>query len=72
MDINSIRARINGLGWKLLELPVKRSHPDPAQRVVLKWKVVATKGDSSCEVTGVTIEDALKNIGVTLGVIAKE
>ena len=33
--------------------------------------IVAMKGESSCEVTGSTIEDAMKNIGETLGVIAK-
>lgn len=71
VDINSIRARIHGLGWRLLEVPIKRSHPDPAQRIVLRWKIVAIKGESSCEVTGTTIEDAMKNIGETLGVIAK-
>ena len=72
VDINSIRARIQGLGWKILEIPIKRSNPDPALRTILKWKVVATKGSNSCEVTGATIEDALKNIGETLGVIAKK
>ena len=71
VDINSIRARIQGLGWKLLEVPMRRGNPDPAQRTVYKWKIVAMKGESSCEVTGSTIEDAMKNIGETLGVIAK-
>lgn len=72
MDINSIRARIQGLGWKILEVPIKRSNPDPTLRTILKWKVVATKGQNSCEVTGLTIDEALKNLGVTLGAIAKE
>lgn len=72
VDSNSIRARIKGLGWKMLEVPVKRSHPDPAQRTVIRWKIVATKGEQSCEVSGKTIDDALKNIGHTLGVIPKD
>jgi hypothetical protein len=72
VDINSIRARIQGLGWKILEVPIKHSNPDPAKRTIIKWKVVAIKGQSSCEVTGLTIEEAMKNIGETLGVIAKE
>jgi len=50
---------------------MRRGNPDPAQRTVYKWKIVAMKGESSCEVTGSTIEDAMKNIGETLGVIAK-
>ena len=72
MDSNSIRARIQGLGWKMLEVPVKRNHPDPSQRSVLKWKIVATKGEQSCETSGTTIDEALKNIGLALGVIAKD
>ena len=72
VDIDSIRARIQGLGWKILEVPIKRSNPDPALRTILKWKVVATKGQKSCEVTGLTIDEALKNLGETLGAIAKE
>ncbi len=56
----------------MLEVPVKRNHPDPAQRTVLRWKIVATKGEQSLETSGVTIDDALKNIGLSLGVIARE
>ena len=72
MDTNTIRARIQGLGWKLLELPVKKNHPDPALRTVSRWKVVATRGENSCEVSGTTIDEAIKNIGMTLGAIARE
>lgn len=72
MDTNSIRARIQGLGWKLLEVPIKKSNPDPSLRTILKWKVIATKGSNSCEVTGITIDEALKNLGTTLGAIARE
>jgi hypothetical protein len=72
VDINSIRVRIQKLGWKLLEVPMKHGNPDPDKRTVYKWKIVAIKGESSCEVTGATIEDAMKNIGETLGVISKK
>lgn len=71
MDINSIRARIQTQGWRILEVPMKKSNPDPALRTVLKWRVVATKGERTCEVTGKTIEDAINNLGMTLGVIGR-
>ena len=71
VDINSIRARIATQGWKLLEVPMKKNNPDPALRTILKWRVVASKGERTCEVTGKTIEDAIKNLGETLGVIAR-
>lgn len=72
VDINSIRARIKGLGWNLLEVPVKKSNPDPDKRTIMKWKLVAVKGQSSYEVTGTTLEEAMDSIGKTLGVISKK
>lgn len=72
MDIDSIRARLKSQGWKLLEVPIKRSSPTSQEKVVAYWKVVAVRGDRSLEMGGETIEDALGKIGVTLGVIAKE
>lgn len=71
VDTNTIRARIKGLGWRVLEVPIKRNNPDPSLRTILKWKVVATKGESSCEVTGQTIDDAIKNLGMTLGAVPR-
>ena len=72
VDINSIRARIKGLGWNLLEVPVKKSNPDPDKRTIMKWKLVAVKGQNSYEVTGTTLEEAMNSIGKTLGVISKK
>ena len=71
VDTNTIRARIATQGWKLLEVPMKKSNPDPALRTVLKWRIVASKGERTCEVTGPTIDDAIKNLGMTLGVIGR-
>lgn len=71
MDINSIRSRINQQGWQILEIPIKKNSPDPSLRIIARWKIVASKGSKTCEVGGLTIEEALKNLGVTLGVISK-
>jgi hypothetical protein len=60
------------LGWKLLEIPVKRNHPDVNERKILMWKLVASKGWRSFEVSGLTIDEAMRNMGMILGVISKE
>lgn len=72
MDNEAIRARISAQGWKLLEIPIKKNDPVNNQRIIARWKIVASKGEKSLEVGGNTIDEALKNIGVTLGVINRE
>ena len=72
MDNNAIRARLNAQGWKLLEIPIKKRDPKTKITKVLKWKIVATRVTKSIEVSGDTIDEALKNIGKILGVIAKD
>lgn len=66
VDINSIRARLNGLGWQLLELPIKK------QNIVARWKVVASKGEKSLEAGGLSLEEAMNNVGKSLGVIPRD
>ena len=72
MDSNSIRTRIQSLGWHLHELPVRRNHPDSAERTIVNWKIVAVKGEKSIEVGGQTIDEAMKTMGTSLGVIPNE
>jgi hypothetical protein len=72
VDNEAIRARIKAQGWNLLEVPIKKTDPKTKQISVARWKIVATKGAKSLEVGGSNIDEALKNIGVTLGVISKE
>jgi hypothetical protein len=71
VDNESIRARINAQGWKLLEIPIKKNDPNNNKRIVVRWKIVASKGEKSLEVGGSTIDEAMKNIGMALGVINK-
>ena len=71
VDTQAIRARIAVQGWSLREIPIKKNHPDPAQRKILQWKVTAVRNGRSIEVGGETIDDAMKNIGKTLGVIPR-
>jgi hypothetical protein len=72
VDNDSIRARIMAQGWKLLEIPIKRKDPKTGNTLVARWKIVATKGQKSLEVGGIDINEALRNIGLTLGVISKD
>jgi len=72
VDNDAIRCRIKAQGWNLLELPVRKNHPDSRQQIIVRWKIIASRGDKSLEVGGLTIDEALKNVGETLGVIAKE
>ena len=72
VDANNIQARLEGLGWKVIELPIKKNDPDPGKRIVTKWKLIAAKGVRSYEVSGKTRDEAMRNLGSTLGVIPKE
>ena len=65
VDIDSIRARLTGLGWQLHELPIKK------QNTVARWKVIASKGEKSLEAGGTTLEEAMNNVGQSLGVIPR-
>jgi|694.fasta_scaffold22898_2 hypothetical protein len=71
VDNEAIRARIKAQGWNLLEIPIQQKDAKTNNRIVAKWKVIASKGDKSLEVGGSTIDEALKNIGITLGVISR-
>ena len=66
MDTDSIRARLQGLGWQVLELPIKK------QNVVARWRVVASRGDKSLEAGGNTLQEAMTSVGQSLGVIPRE
>lgn len=72
VNIDSIRARLNAQGWSLLEVPVKQRDQKTNKPFVARWKIVATKNQRSIEVGGKNIEEALNNIGKTLGVISKD
>jgi hypothetical protein len=72
VDNEAIRARIKTQGWSLLEIPIKRKDPKTGNSVVARWKIVANKGQKSIEVGGLDINEALRNIGLALGVIGKE
>ena len=72
MDTQAIRNRIKTQGWQLRELPIQRTCPETQVKKVAQWKIIAFKGQKSVETSGTTIDDAIKNIGRTLGVIPKE
>lgn len=65
MDTNSIRARLQTLGWRLVELPIRK------EQTVAQWKIVAVRGDKSYETYGPTLDEAMSAIGRNLGVIPR-
>lgn len=72
MDTSTIRTRITTQGWQLREIPIKRSHPDPKQRTVLQWKLVAIRGNRSIETGKPSLDEAMKSMGQMLGVIPRD
>jgi hypothetical protein len=66
VDTESIRVRLQTQGWHLLELPIKK------QNTVARWKVVASRGEKSLEAGGTTLEEAMTNVGQSLGVIPRD
>lgn len=71
VDTQSIRNRLQSLGWNVMEHPIRTSSPDPKQRKVVRWKLIASRGDKSFQVEGKTIDEAMNNLGTNLGVIAR-
>jgi hypothetical protein len=71
VDTQAIRTRIATQGWSLREIPIKKNHPDPNQRLILQWKITAVRNGRSIEVGGKTIDEAMNAIGQTLGVIPR-
>lgn len=72
VDTHSIKVRLANQGFRLKELPIRRNHPDTNERTILHWKVIAIKGEQSYEVVSPSLEEAINNIGKSLGVIANE
>jgi len=70
VDTQTIRVRLETQGWTIRELPVRNSDPDPKLRKVVRWKLVAQRGSNSCQVEGITLDEAMTTLGSTLGVIA--
>lgn len=71
VDTNSIKARLDGLGWKIKEIPVRKCSHDSKERTVLHYKVIVIKGETSMEVTGSSLDEAISTIGMQLGVIPR-
>lgn len=65
VNTESIRNRLKSLGWSLREIPIKK------QKVIGSWKIIAFNGKKSYEVVGKTSDDAIRQLGVLLGVVAK-
>lgn len=71
MDTNAIRERLKAQGWSVRELPIRKCNPDVKQQTIGRWKLIAIKGEKTLDVEGPTLDEAMKNLGATLGVIAR-
>jgi len=72
VDTDTIRTRIYSLGWQVKELPVKKKNRQTEQIYIERFKLIAIKNERSVEISGKTIDEAMKNLGETLGVIPRE
>lgn len=72
MDTNTIRTRITTQGWSLREIPITRADQGTKERRIIQYKIIAFRGEKSLEVAGPTLDEAMKNIGKTLGVIPRQ
>lgn len=59
------------MGWKTLELPVRRTDENGNQTII-RWKLLGSRGERSIEVGGITLDEAMSNLGISLGVIPKQ
>lgn len=71
MDVNTITDRLEGLGWKMRTIPIRKSQPDGSQ-IIARWRIIAFKGEKSYETTGETQEATLNSLGKALGVIPND
>jgi hypothetical protein len=72
VDTDTIRVRLQKLGWILRELPIQRYNKTTKKRTVSQWKIIAFKNSRSVEATGNTIDEAMSRVGQMLGVIPLE
>lgn len=59
-EIELLRNRIIGVGWKLQELPIRGG--------VKGYRVVAARGERTISADGPTLHESLKQLGKVLGV----
>ena len=61
VDTESIRARIQGVGWQLLEVPVRRRETQTQEVYIAEWRLTASRGYQSLQASGPDIDEAMKN-----------
>lgn len=65
MEPDIVRDRLKAQGWKVIEIPVHKNNE------IVKWKLIAVKGEKSYDVYGKTIEETMLNLGKVLGVVSR-
>jgi len=71
VDTNTIRTRLNNLGWTVKELPIREKHAGAGPHQVVMWKLIAVKGERSLEVSGRNIDEAMSSLGQSMGVVPR-
>ena len=71
VDTNTIRTRLSHLGWAVKELPIRQKHAGAGPHEVVMWKLIAIKGERSLEVSGRSLDEAMLNLGQSMGVVGR-
>lgn len=71
VDTNTIRTRISNLGWDVKELPIRSKHAGAGPHEIIMWKLIAVRGERSLEISGKSLEEAMANLGQSMGVIPR-
>jgi hypothetical protein len=66
-EIEKIRVRLKGLGWRVTEIPARSGGVD--NPVISRWKLIAAKGEKTISVEGKTLLEGMNHLGNMLGVI---
>ena len=62
ITVEDIRNKIQKSGWKLSELPMRSGDE------IRRWKLIAEKKEKSFSIEGLTLLEAMQNMGKLLGV----
>ena len=71
VDTETIRIRLRGLGWVIKEFPIREKHAGAGPHEIVRWKLIAIKGERSFETSGRSLDEAMSVLGQSMGVIPR-
>lgn len=67
--VDDLRIRLQQLGWRLQELPIRSGGCDSPS--IREYKLIALKNDRSITVRGTSLHDAMSNMCRTVGALPR-